>query len=449
VASRNSVAISSAAASCSETHNAILHVPAGDGPFPLLVYLHGGFWKPEWTREATGSAAFLATFTSPPAEVAAASPLGPVATLSVEYARVAQDDPANSEGGGGFPGTQLDVLAAVNEVASLHRAGGEDGTAGAAAARLDLGSVFLAGHSAGGQMALWLGLLSALPAQVRRAAIGEVVGRSDGGPALAEVVAAGVDPAISVAGVLAIAPVCDLVSAAQEGLSDFHDAVPNLLWRFGHTAKEPAAPGAGLQHEAAAAACPVSLLRRLPPLAAAPRVLLVHGDRDTDVPPSQSLAFAAAAWGAPGDHATSLLLARESDHLEPVGILVTDDGSPRVARYRRLQAAMRHFVAAGVAARCHGMPPPEEAEARLSPLCCTSLEEARGFCAAATPHACAAATVAAIEAAAAGGADDGAAETLAALNRPADMARGLLRWFSWVGREPGMAVAAWVSQHVS
>ena len=148
-----SVAISSAAASCSETHNAILHVPAGDGPFPLLVYLHGGFWKPEWTREATGSAAFLATFTSPPAEVAAASPLGPVATLSVEYARVAQDDPANSEGGGGFPGTQLDVLAAVNEVASLHRAGGEDGTAGAAAARLDLGSVFLAGHSAGGQMA--------------------------------------------------------------------------------------------------------------------------------------------------------------------------------------------------------------------------------------------------------------------------------------------------------
>ncbi|EOD33331.1 hypothetical protein EMIHUDRAFT_441640, partial [Emiliania huxleyi CCMP1516] len=277
-----SVAISSAAASCSETHNAILHVPAGDGPFPLLVYLHGGFWKPEWTREATGSAAFLATFTSPPAEVAAASPLGPVATLSVEYARVAQDDPANSEGGGGFPGTQLDVLAAVNEVASLHRAGGEDGTAGAAAARLDLGSVFLAGHSAGGQMALWLGLLSALPAQVRRAAIGEVVGRSDGGPALAEVVAAGVDPAISVAGVLAIAPVCDLVSAAQEGLSDFHDAVPNLLWRFGHTAKEPAAPGAGLQHEAAAAACPVSLLRRLPPLAAAPRVLLVHGDRDTD-----------------------------------------------------------------------------------------------------------------------------------------------------------------------
>lgn len=112
-----------------------------------------------------------------------------------------------------------------------------------------------------------------------------------GGPALAEVVAAGVDPAISVAGVLAIAPVCDLVSAAQEGLSDFHDAVPNLLWRFGHTAKEPAAPGAGLQHEAAAAACPVSLLRRLPPLAAAPRVLLVHGDRDTDVPPSLPLGF--------------------------------------------------------------------------------------------------------------------------------------------------------------
>ena len=277
-----------------------------------------------------------------------------------------------------------------------------------------------------------------------------------GGPALAEVVAAGVDPAISVAGVLAIAPVCDLVSAAQEGLSDFHDAVPNLLWRFGHTAKEPAAPGAGLQHEAAAAACPVSLLRRLPPLAAAPRVLLVHGDRDTDVPPSLPLGFGegpekrlftrrrrrtGAALAEPrlrrgcvgrarrprdvaaprprvgpprGEDSGRLreiagdcvLLARESDHLEaktrqtvlsppslparpprpplsrpapprpslhstpahpvrqPVGILVTDDGSPRVARYRRLQAAMRHFVAAGVAARCHGMPPPEEAEAR-------------------------------------------------------------------------------------
>mmetsp|Transcript_27297 Transcript_27297/g.87757 ORF Transcript_27297/g.87757 Transcript_27297/m.87757 type:complete len:385 (+) Transcript_27297:289-1443(+) len=184
-------------------------------------------------------------------------------------------------------------------------------------------------------------------------------------------------------------------------------------------------------------------------LGRAQRSVSSRGGGGEQVPPSQSLAFAAAAWGAPGDHATSLLLARESDHLEPVGILVTDDGSPRVARYRRLQAAMRHFVAAGVAARCHGMPPPEEAEARLSPLCCTSLEEARGFCAAATPHACAAATVAAIEAAAAGGADDGAAETLAALNRPADMARGLLRWFSWVGREPGMAVAAWVSQHMS
>ena len=68
----------------------------------MVLGYHGRHVPLKETREATGSAAFLATFTSPPAEVEAVSPLGPVATLSVEYARVAQDDPANSVGGRGF-----------------------------------------------------------------------------------------------------------------------------------------------------------------------------------------------------------------------------------------------------------------------------------------------------------------------------------------------------------
>jgi acetyl esterase/lipase len=62
------------------------------------------------------------------------------AVLNIEYRRV-------GELGGGWPGTMQDVAAAIDHLASLVDGG----------MQLDLDRVVVAGHSAGGQLALWSG----------------------------------------------------------------------------------------------------------------------------------------------------------------------------------------------------------------------------------------------------------------------------------------------------
>ena len=102
--------------------------PAPVRAAPLVLFLHGGFWRAAYDRSHTGP---LAT------ALAAAG----FAVCTPEYRRTGQR-------GGGWPGTFDDVAAAVDRLPSLVRdAAGADVISGA--------PVVLAGHSAGGHLALW------------------------------------------------------------------------------------------------------------------------------------------------------------------------------------------------------------------------------------------------------------------------------------------------------
>lgn len=103
-----------------------LRLPAGAGPWPVVVLIHGGCWEAEYdlvhlmpAAQALASAGF--------------------ATWLPEYRRI-------GDSGGGWPGTFDDAARAVDFVRTLGR---DD-------PRLDLERVVVAGHSAGGQLALWV-----------------------------------------------------------------------------------------------------------------------------------------------------------------------------------------------------------------------------------------------------------------------------------------------------
>ena len=102
-----------------------LRLPAGPGPHPVAVLIHGGCWLAEYDLGYMSA-------------LAAALAEAGVATWSIEYRRVG--DP-----GGGWPGTFTDVAAAADHLREL-----------AADHHLDLGRVVAVGHSAGGHLALWL-----------------------------------------------------------------------------------------------------------------------------------------------------------------------------------------------------------------------------------------------------------------------------------------------------
>lgn len=101
-----------------------LRTPDGDGPFPVIVFIHGGFWRNLYD----------ASLAHPQAADARARGF---ATWNVEYRSVGDE-------GGGYPGTLDDVAAAVDALALVD-------------APLDLGRVYVVGHSAGGHLALWVG----------------------------------------------------------------------------------------------------------------------------------------------------------------------------------------------------------------------------------------------------------------------------------------------------
>ncbi|MCC2657300.1 MAG: hypothetical protein K0Q76_2408 [Panacagrimonas sp.] len=103
-----------------------LRLPGGTGPHPVVVLLHGGCW----------SRGFDLRYLSLLAE-AITREFG-VATWNVEYRRL-------GEPGGGWPGTIADAAQAVDHlrtIAPIHK--------------LDVARVVAVGHSAGGQLALWL-----------------------------------------------------------------------------------------------------------------------------------------------------------------------------------------------------------------------------------------------------------------------------------------------------
>jgi acetyl esterase/lipase len=99
------------------------HIPPGDGPFPVAVLLHGGFWRERHTLELMDDLARDLVRRS-------------WAAWNVEFRRVGEVS------GGGYPRTLEDVAAAIDALAGLD-------------APLDLDAVVAIGHSAGGQLALW------------------------------------------------------------------------------------------------------------------------------------------------------------------------------------------------------------------------------------------------------------------------------------------------------
>jgi acetyl esterase/lipase len=102
-----------------------VHLPVpGSGPAPLVVLLHGGFWKQAYDRVHTRAAA---------------------AALAAEGLVVATPEYRRVGGSGGWPTTAQDVDAAVAAVPAL--------LAGLGIATTGLTVI---GHSAGGHLALWL-----------------------------------------------------------------------------------------------------------------------------------------------------------------------------------------------------------------------------------------------------------------------------------------------------
>jgi acetyl esterase/lipase len=138
-----------------------LHLPAGTGPWPTVVLIHGGFWKWGWDRTLMTRLA---------ADLAGRG----FAAWNVEYRRVGQE-------GGGWPGTLEDVAAAADAVVEMEE--------------VDAARIVTIGHSAGGHLALWLAARHRLPA---------------GQP--------GAGPRLRPRGVVSQAGIADLARGAADGL---------------------------------------------------------------------------------------------------------------------------------------------------------------------------------------------------------------------------------------
>jgi len=103
-----------------------LYLPTGDGPFPVVVFIHGGCWRSEYTISHTASLSNSLREAG-------------LAVWSLEYRK--SGDP-----GGVWPNTYLDIAQGIDFVEMLVEN---------RQFPLDLNRVVVAGHSAGAYMALW------------------------------------------------------------------------------------------------------------------------------------------------------------------------------------------------------------------------------------------------------------------------------------------------------
>ncbi|HEX5342412.1 MAG TPA: alpha/beta hydrolase [Duganella sp.] len=110
-----------------------LFQPAGQGPFPMAVIIHGGCW----TKHFGG----ITQMRNMAGDLAARG----IAVWNVEYRRYDED-------GGGYPGMYHDVATAMDRLRTL-----------APEHKLDLSRIVLVGHSAGGHLAQWAGSRAKLP----------------------------------------------------------------------------------------------------------------------------------------------------------------------------------------------------------------------------------------------------------------------------------------------
>jgi acetyl esterase/lipase len=214
----------------------------------FAVFLHGGFWRVQYGREHT----------APLAEALARAGF---AVCTPEYRRSGQR-------GGGWPGTFDDVAAAVDRLPGL--------VSEAVGGLVEPGRMVLAGHWAGGHLALWAASRHRLPA---------------GSPWRRAEPQAG-------CGVVALAAVCDLVACHELGLGQ--GAADALM-------------GGGPQRfpDRYAAADPARLLPIGVP------VRLVHGTADDRVPHEMSVDYAARARAA-GDLGTECALLPGAGHFDVI-----------------------------------------------------------------------------------------------------------------------------------
>jgi acetyl esterase/lipase len=212
----------------------------------LVLFLHGGFWRAAYDRTHTGP-------------LAAALAGAGFAVCTPEFRRTGQPD-------GGWRGTFDDVAAAVDRLPALVReAAGTDVISGEPA--------ILAGHSAGGHLALWA--------------------------ATRHMISPGAAP-LQVAGVVALAAVSDLGACYTLGLGN--GAVVALL-----------GGGPDEYPERYRMTDPMRLLPLGRP------VRLVHGTADSVVPCSLSTGFLARGSAAGDDVSlTELAGAGHFDVIDPL-----------------------------------------------------------------------------------------------------------------------------------
>ncbi|WP_340372132.1 alpha/beta hydrolase [Peribacillus sp. FSL E2-0218] len=103
----------------------VLRMPGVSGLSPVVITIHGGFWQSKYGLEENDPLDEDLTRRG-------------YATWNIEYRRVGED-------GGGWTGTFIDVIDAVNHLPQLKER-----------FPLDLSRVVILGHSAGGHLALWL-----------------------------------------------------------------------------------------------------------------------------------------------------------------------------------------------------------------------------------------------------------------------------------------------------
>ena len=139
--------------------------PHAGGRSPVVVLIHGGFWRATWGLDLMDP-------------LAADLVQRGFAVWNIEYRRVGQN-------GGGYPGTVEDVAAAVDLLAAMPPG------------PLDLDDVAFIGHSAGGHLAFW------------------AAGRDTLAPGQP-----GSEPALVPRLVIGQGPVGDLAEAARAGAGD-------------------------------------------------------------------------------------------------------------------------------------------------------------------------------------------------------------------------------------
>ena len=221
-----------------------LYLPAGSGPHPTVILIHGGYWRARYGLNLmTGLAEDLTA--------------RGFAAWNIEYRRVGNP-------GGGWPGTLLDVARAADYLHVIE-----------SSYAIDLKKIVPIGHSAGGHLAFWLAARPRIPEGDPLA--GTSIKEGDAERSLRSAFQ-NLGPLI-LTGAISLAGVLDLMLAWRLHLS--MDAVVDLL---GGTPNDVP--------ERYASASPAALL----PLGI-PQVL-IHGTADSNVPLEVSQTYAAAAKAA-------------------------------------------------------------------------------------------------------------------------------------------------------